>query len=101
MYLVPLNLIFIYQVNRFKYFLDDYLILLSTGDVAGPYFWLGQNVPLTSDYLVYKTSSSAEAALLGFSTMIYDIIYMRQGHGGKDFDQMKLLELLGHTNIGN
>jgi hypothetical protein len=33
--------------------------------------------------------------------MIYNIIYLRQGHGGKGFDQNKLVQLLNHANIGN
>ena len=32
--------------------------------------------------------------------MIYNIIYLRQGHGGRGFDQDKLIQLLDHANIG-
>lgn len=73
---------------------------LPTGDVAGPYFWQGLDVTLTADYLIYKTVAPAEGALIGFSSMIYNIIYLRQGHGGRGFDQNKLLQLLEHANIG-
>jgi len=45
--------------------------------------------------------AAAEGALIGFSTMIYNIIYLRQGHGGRGFDQSKLVQLLDHANIGN
>lgn len=71
-----------------------------TGDVAGPYFWQGLDQILTADNLIYKTVSPAEGALLGFSTMVYNIVYLRQGHGGRGFDHNKLLQLLEHTNIG-
>jgi hypothetical protein len=74
---------------------------LSIGDVAGPYFWEGPEKALTSDNLIYKTVAAAEGALIGFSTMIYNLIYLRQGHGGRGFDQSKLIQLLDHANIGN
>jgi len=73
---------------------------LSIGDVPGPYYWLGNHVPLTSDNTIYKTVAPADGALIGFSTMIYDIIYLRQGHGGKGFNQNRLIELLNHANLG-
>lgn len=69
------------------------------GDVAGPYFWEGDSV-LTSDNLIYKTVAPADGALVGFMTMIYNIIYLRQGHGSRGFDQNKLTGLLTHANIG-
>jgi hypothetical protein len=69
------------------------------GDVAGPYFWEGDSV-LTSDNLIYKTVAPAEGALVGFMTMVYNIIYLRQGHGSRGFDQDKLMGLLTLVNIG-
>jgi len=33
--------------------------------------------------------------------MIYNIIYLRQGHGAKGFDRNKLFQLLDNANIGN
>lgn len=71
------------------------------GDVSGPYFWKGFDSELTSDNLVSKTFAPAEGALLGFSSMIYNIIYMRQGHGAKAFSQDQLYQLLIKANIGN
>lgn len=71
-----------------------------TGDVAGPYFWQGLDTVLTSDTVIYKTVAAADGALIGFMTMIYNIIYLRQGHGGRGFDQDKLQTLLGNANIG-
>lgn len=70
------------------------------GDVAGPIFWQGTDVTLTSDNLIYRTVAAAEGALLGFATMVYNIIYLRQGHGGRGFDQNKLYALLERVNIG-
>ncbi|CAF0782034.1 unnamed protein product [Adineta steineri] len=70
-----------------------------SGDVAGPYFWEGSEKALTSDNLIYKTVAAAEGALIGFATMVYDVIYLRQGHGGKGFDQSKLIQLLDLANI--
>lgn len=70
------------------------------GDVAGPVFWLGTDVPLTSDNLIYRTVAACEGAILGFSTMVYNIIYLRQGHGSRGFDQDKLYHLLDSVNIG-
>ncbi|CAF1920706.1 unnamed protein product [Rotaria magnacalcarata] len=65
-----------------------------SGDVAGPYFWEGQDKELTSDNLIFKTVAAAEGALIGFASMVYDIIYLRQGHGAGGFDQDKLSQLL-------
>ncbi len=76
-------------------------MIYSIGDVAGPYFWHGTETTLTSDDLIYKSTSPAEGGLIGFSTMIYNLIYFRQGHGGKGFDDKVLLTLLDLTNIGN
>ena len=73
----------------------------SIGDVAGPYFWEGPEKALTSDNLIYKTVAAAEGALTGFATMMYNLVYLRQGHGGRGFDQSKLVQLLDLTNIGN
>jgi hypothetical protein len=104
MYPVQLKLIFIYQVNLSKpgfYLLVIKQFLFSIGDVAGPYFWQGLNQILTSDTLIRKTTSPAEGGLIGFSTMIYNIIYLRQGHGAKGFDRNKLFQLLDNANIGN
>jgi hypothetical protein len=33
--------------------------------------------------------------------MVYNIIYLRQGHGGRGFDQNKLVQLLDLANRGN
>jgi hypothetical protein len=55
---------------------------------------------LTSDNLVYKTVAPAESGLLGFSTMVYNLIYLRQGHGAKGFDQGQLMQMLEDVNIG-
>jgi hypothetical protein len=92
--------IFISGISMKMYFLADDKMICPIGDVAGPYFWLGQEQALTADNLIYKTVSSAEGALLGFGTMVYNIIYLRQGHGGRGFDQTKLLRLLDLVNIG-
>jgi hypothetical protein len=73
----------------------------SIGDVAGPYFWQGLDRILTADNILSKTVAPAEGGLIGFATMIYDIIYFRQGHGGRGFDQSKLMQLLEYVNIGN
>ncbi len=51
--------------------------------------------------MIYRTFAPAEGALVGFGSMIYNIIYLRQGHGGRGFDQNKLVQLLDNANIGN
>lgn len=56
---------------------------------------------MTSETVVSKTFAPAEGALIGFATMVYDIIYLRQGHGSEGFDQEKLVQLLDNANIGN
>ena len=84
-----------------RMFFLDWLIIKRSGDVAGPYFWKGLTTELTSDNLIYKTFAPADGALVGFGSMIYDIIYLRQGHGGRGFDQSKLVQLLQNANIGN
>jgi hypothetical protein len=77
-----------------------FVIFISIGDVAGPYFWQGLDKPLTSDNLIFKTVAPAESALVGFMAMIYNIIYLRQGHGARGFDQDKLIELWNSVNLG-
>ena len=32
--------------------------------------------------------------------MVYNLIYLRQGHGAKGFDQGQLMQLLEDVNIG-
>ena len=88
-----------FQVDSHLYH-DNRLHDCQIGDVAGPYFWSGLDQALTSDTIVYKTVAPADGALIGFMTMIYNIIYLRQGHGGRGFDQDKLRTLLEHANIG-
>lgn len=68
--------------------------------MTGPNFWEGQEKPLTADNLIFKTVAAAEGGLIGFATMVYDIIYLRQGYGAKSFDQNKLGQLLDLVNIG-
>ncbi|CAF0778777.1 unnamed protein product, partial [Didymodactylos carnosus] len=70
-----------------------------SGDVAGPFFWKGVDVTHTADNFVTKTVAPAESALLGFNMMLYNLIYMRQGHGGRAFDDEKLILFLNHANI--
>ncbi|CAF3596141.1 unnamed protein product [Rotaria sordida] len=92
-YILPLKNYFLYIPGSAK------ATVYVSGDVAGPYFWEGQDTPLTSDNVIYKTVAPAEGALIGFSSMVYDIIYLRQGHGAKAFDQDKLYQLLDLANI--
>ncbi|CAF1169204.1 unnamed protein product [Adineta ricciae] len=92
-FILPLHNYFIYVPGSAK--ANIYI----SGDVAGPYFWEGPEKALTSDNLIYKTVAPAEGALTGFATMMYNLVYLRQGHGGRGFDQSKLVQLLDLANI--
>lgn len=93
-YILPLQNYFLYIPGSAK--AEIYV----SGDIAGPYFWQGLDAELTSDNLIYKTVAPCEGALIGFGSMVYDIVYLRQGHGAKKFNQDTLVQLLDKTNIG-
>ncbi len=68
------------------------------GDVCGPFFYLGfDNVPLTNNYLK-KSSAAVEAGIFSFGTYLYNLMYMRQGHGGRNFALESVLKTLEWVN---
>lgn len=85
-----------------------------SGDVAGPYFFLGYDEWLNSDSLIQRTTAPADSGVFDFAMMIYNLRYMLQGkcseefftksidisgHGGRAFDHQKLLQILVHANM--
>ena len=50
-----------------------------SGDVAGPYFYLGYDEWLTTDNLIQRTTATADAGVFDFAMMVYNLRYMLQG----------------------
>jgi len=69
-----------------------------TGDVCGPFFFLGYNDYITTDNYLKESFAPAEAGIFSFGTMIYNLMYMRQGHGGRNFQLEKVLKILEWAN---
>jgi CD109 antigen len=70
-----------------------------SGDVCGPFFYLGYDSFVNTDVYLKKSYSSAEAGVFSFGTMLYNLMYMRQGHGGRNFpleNVIKVLEWVNH-----
>ena len=67
--------------------------------MAGPYFLLGYDEWLNTDNLIQRTTAPADAGVFDFAMMIYNLRYMLQGHGGRAFDQEKLLQVLIYANM--
>ncbi|CAF1577717.1 unnamed protein product, partial [Didymodactylos carnosus] len=70
-----------------------------SGDVAGPYFLLGYDEWLNTDNLIQRTTAPADSGIFDFSMMVYNLRYMLQGHGGRAFDNEKLMKVLTFTNM--
>jgi hypothetical protein len=70
-----------------------------SGDVAGPYFLLGYEEWINTDNLIQRTTAPADSGVFDFGMMIYNLRYMLQGHGGRAFDQEKLLQVLVFANM--
>ncbi|CAF1533878.1 unnamed protein product [Rotaria magnacalcarata] len=70
-----------------------------SGDVAGPFFLLGYDEWLNTDNLIQRTTAPADSGVFDFAMMIYNLRYMLQGHGGRAFDQEKLMKVLTFANM--
>ncbi len=70
-----------------------------TGDVCGPFFYLGYDNFLNTDNYIKKSYASVEAGIFSFGTMLYNIMYMRQGHGGRNFPLENVLKVLEWANF--
>lgn len=57
-----------------------------SGDVAGPYFFLGYDEWLNSDSLIQRTTAPADSGLFDFAMMIYNLRYMLQGKSSREFN---------------
>ncbi len=70
-----------------------------SGDVCGPFFFLGYDTFISPDsYLNRESLAPVEAGIFSFGTYIYNLMYMRQGHGGKNFNLEKVLKTLDWAN---
>jgi CD109 antigen len=69
-----------------------------TGDVCGPFFYLGYDNLIYTDNSIKKSFAPVEAGVFTFGTMIYNLMYMRQGHGGKIFRLENVLKILEWIN---
>ncbi len=59
--------------------------ILISGDVAGPYFFLGYDEWLSTDNLIQKTTAPSDAGVFDFAMMIYNLRYMLQGRSPSFF----------------
>ena len=69
-----------------------------TGDVSGPYFYLGYDMFKTTEEYFGISLAPVEAGIFSYGTMIYNLIYMRQGHGGKNFLSDNVLKIIDWIN---
>jgi CD109 antigen len=69
-----------------------------SGDVCGPFFYLGYDNFLSTDSYLKLSFASVEAGVFSFGTMIYNLMYMRQGHGGRHFRLDSVLKTLEWVN---
>lgn len=69
-----------------------------SGDVCGPFFFLGYDDFVTTDNYLKVSFAPAEAGIFSFGTMIYNLMYMRQGHGGRNFRLENVLKILEWAN---
>jgi len=67
-----------------------------TGDVCGPFFYQDYAKDIQTDLYIDKYLAPAEAGFFSFGTMIYNLMYMRQGHGGSKFELDEMIEILGN-----
>jgi CD109 antigen len=70
-----------------------------TGDVCGPFFWLGYDQkPNTLDYLHKKSNALSESGIFNYGTLLYNMMYLRQGHGGRNFSRPNVLKIIDMLN---
>jgi hypothetical protein len=72
------------------------------GDVCGPFFFLGYDNFMNTDNYLKKSFAAIEAGIFSFGTMLYNLMYMRQGHGGRNFpleNVLKILEWVNHEYL--
>ena len=71
-----------------------------TGDVCGPFFFLGyDDEVISTDNMLKKSFAACESGIFSLGTMIYNLMYMRQGHGGKIFVLENVLKILDMANL--
>jgi hypothetical protein len=71
-----------------------------SGDVCGPFFYLPDE-PLTSyttETYLMKSYAAVEAGIFSFGTVMYNLMYMRQGHGGRNFRPSEVIKRLQVAN---
>lgn len=66
--------------------------------MCGPFFYLGYDNFLSTDSYLKLSFASVEAGIFSFGTMIYNLMYMRQGHGGRNFRLDSVLKILEWVN---
>ena len=69
-----------------------------TGDVCGPFFFLGYDDFVSTDNYLKESFTATESGIFSFGTMIYNLMYMRQGHGGRNFRLENVLKILEWAN---
>ena len=69
-----------------------------TGDVCGPFFFLGlDQFQTTMEYFKYSLAP-VEAGIFSYGLYLYNLMYMRQGHGSKVFTNELVLKTLEWVN---
>ena len=96
---LPLNETFLFALQQQALYVPDSPTahLSVSGDVCGPYLVKDGHQPILAN-AIKKSSSTVEAGLFSFGSYVYDLIYMRQGHGGKGFDFNSFIKTLEWTN---
>jgi len=67
-----------------------------TGDICGPFFFIGYDDFINTESYLKQSLAPVEAGIFSFGTMIYNLMYMRQGHGGKKFRLENVIKILGN-----
>jgi hypothetical protein len=74
-----------------------------TGDVCGPFFWQGYDgygsIPSTQSYLQKKSNDLSESGIFNYGTLLYNMMYLRQGHGGRNFSRENIFKIIDKLNF--
>ncbi len=69
-----------------------------SGDVCGPFFYLPDGTLYTTEDYLRKSYAPVEAGIFSFGTIMYNLMYMRQGHGGRGFAHDQIVKRLTTAN---
>jgi hypothetical protein len=64
------------------------------GDVCGPFFYLSDDELFTTEGYLRLSYAPIEAGIFSFGTIMHNLMYMRQGHGGRAFNFNQVVKYL-------